>query len=150
MRTASRYKATADDAAFSTFLLDGGVVAQLNSSWCTRVYRDDLVIFHVDGTLGSAVAGLHDCYIQPRNATPRPVWNPDQRQTMDFYADWQKVPDNQTYGNGFRAQWELFLRHVFEGTPYIYDLMEGAKGVQLVECADQSSRERRWIDLSPT
>ncbi len=141
------YKATADDAAYATFQLDGGVIAHMNMSWVTRVYRDDLVTFNVDGTLGSAVAGLHDCMIQPRNATPRPVWNPDQKQTIDFRSTWQKMPDNQVYDNGFKSQWEMFIRHVVEDAPYSYTLMEGAKGVQLVECALQSWKERRWIDV---
>lgn len=141
------YMATADDAAYATFELEGGVIAHMNMSWVTRVYRDDLVTFNVDGTLGSAVAGLHDCVIQPRNATPRPVWNPDQKQAIDFRSTWQKMPDNQAYDNGFKTQWEMFIRHVVEDAPYSYTLMEGAKGVQLVECALQSWKERRWIDV---
>jgi len=141
------YEATADDAAYATFELEGGIVAQINSSWVTRVNRDDLVTFHVDGTHGSAVAGLWDCVIQPRMATPRPVWNPDQKQTMKFRDDWQKLPDNRTYDNGFKVQWEMFLRHVAEDAPYKYTLLEGAKGVQLVECALESWKERRWIDV---
>jgi predicted dehydrogenase len=142
-----RYEATADDAAYATFMLEGGVVAHVNSSWCVRVYRDDLVTFQVDGTHGSAVAGLTDCVMQARQATPRPVWNPDERQTIDFRAGWQKVPDNQAYDNGFKAQWELFIRHVVEGAAYPYTLIEGAKGVQLVECGLTSWAERRWVDV---
>ena len=144
-----RYDATADDAAYATFELEGGVVAQINSSWATRVHRDDLVTFQVDGTHGSAVAGLTDCVVQPRVGTPRPVWNPDQKQTIDFYETWQPVPDNTPAGNGFRTQWEMFIRHVAEDAPYKYTLVEGAKGVQLVECALASWRERRWIDVPP-
>jgi predicted dehydrogenase len=142
-----RYKATTDDAAYATFQLEGGVIAQINMSWVTRVYRDDLVTFQVDGTLGSAVAGLHDCMIQPRNATPRPVWNPDQRQTIDFRKTWMPMPDNTVYDNGFKTQWEMFIRHVVEDAPYSHTLIEGAKGVQLVECALQSWKERRWVDV---
>jgi predicted dehydrogenase len=141
------YKATADDAAYATFELEGGVIAHMNMSWATRVYRDDLVTFNVDGTLGSAVAGLHDCVIQPRNATPRPVWNPDQKQTINFRDTWQTMPDNATYDNGFKVQWEMFIRHVVEDAPYKYGLIEGAKGVQLVECALESWKERRWVDV---
>jgi predicted dehydrogenase len=141
------YKATADDAAYATVELAGGVIAQMNSSWVTRVNRDDLVTFHVDGTLGSAVAGLWDCVIQPRMATPRPVWNPDQKQTINFRETWQKLPDNRAYDNGFRTQWEMFLRHVVEGAPYKFTLLEGAKGVQLVECALESWKERRWVNV---
>jgi predicted dehydrogenase len=141
------YKATADDSAYATFKLKGGVIAHMNMSWVTRVYRDDLVTFQVDGTHGSAVAGLTECMIQARQATPRPVWNPDEKRTHDFYADWQKVPDNVNYENGFKEQWEMFIRHVCEDAPYKYTLLEGAKGVQLVECALESWKERRWIDV---
>ena len=115
-----KYKATADDSAYATFRLKGGVIAHINMSWVTRVYRDDLVTFQVDGTHGSAVAGLTDCMIQARQATPRPVWNPDEKRLHDFYADWQKLPENATYDNGFKEQWEMFIRHVCEDAPYKY------------------------------
>ena len=145
------YDATADDAAYATFQLRGEdgepVIAQVNSSWTTRVRRDDLVTFHVDGTHGSAVAGLQDCRAQSRVATPRPVWNPDVKQSMDFFGQWQEVPDTEVYDNGFKIQWEAFIRHVAEDAPYRWTLPEGAKGVQLVEAALQSSRERRWVDV---
>ncbi|MGY4344308.1 putative dehydrogenase [Bradyrhizobium sp. GM7.3] len=118
-------------------------------SWVTRVYRDDLVTFQVDGTLGSAVAGLSDCMIQARQATPRPVWNPDEKRLHDFYGDWQKLPDNVSYDNGFKEQWEMFIRHVYEDAPYKFTLLEGVKGVQLAECALKSWKERRWIDVAP-
>jgi predicted dehydrogenase len=141
------YKATADDSAYATFKLKGGVIAHMNMSWVTRVYRDDLVTFQVDGTHGSAVAGLTECMIQSRQATPRPVWNPDEKRTHDFYSDWQKVPDNAVYDNGFKEQWEMFIRHVCDDAPYKHTLLEGAKGVQLVECALESWKERRWVDV---
>jgi len=141
------YKATAEDAAFAAFQLEGGIIATINSSWATRVYRDDLVVFQVDGTHGSAVAGLSSCRIQPRVATPRPVWNPDEKQTRDFRADWQEVPDAISYPNGFRSQWEMFIRHVAEDAPWPYTLREGAKGLQLVDAGLKSWRERRWIDV---
>jgi predicted dehydrogenase len=141
------YKATADDAAYAMFTLDGGVIATLNSSWCVRVRRDDLVTFQVDGTHGSAVAGLTECVSQARVNTPRPVWNPDQKQLLNFYDGWEAVPDTTTYDNGFKLQWELFIRHVVEGAPFKWTLREGAKGVQLVECARQSWKERRWVDV---
>ncbi len=141
------YVANADDAAYATFELADGVIAQINSSWCTRVRRDDLVTFHVDGTLGSAVAGLTDCRIQPRAATPKPVWNPDVPQTIDFYDTWQLVPANRAYDNAFKVEWELFLRHVVMGGPFPWNLLEGAKGVQLAELGLQSWRERRFVDV---
>ena len=142
------YKSDADDAAYATFQLDGGIIATINSSWCVRPYRDDLVTFQVDGTNGSAIAGLHDCMMQARQATPRPVWNPDQKQTLDLYASWQPVPDFTTFDNGFKVQWEMFIRHIAEDAPYKFSLREGAKGLQLVEAAMQSWKERRWIDIS--
>jgi predicted dehydrogenase len=142
-----RYAATADDAAYATFQLEGGVVAHFNSSWTTRVRRDDLLTLHVDGTHGSAVAGLQDVVTQHRMSTPKPVWNPDVKQTIDFYAGWQPVPETQAYDNGFKLQWEAYIRHVVDGAPYKWDLLEGAKGVQLAECALRSWKERRWIDV---
>jgi predicted dehydrogenase len=141
------YAADADDAAYATFELAGGVIAQINSSWVTRVRRDDLVTFHVDGTLGSAVAGLHKCFIQPRAATPKPVWNPDIPQALDFFSSWQEMPETRAFDNGFKAQWELFLRHVVEDGPWPYGLEQGAKGVQLATLGLQSWRERRWVDV---
>ncbi|HZF75752.1 MAG TPA: Gfo/Idh/MocA family oxidoreductase [Acetobacteraceae bacterium] len=143
-----RYAADADDAAYATFQLEGGIVAHINSSWVTRVRRDDLVTFQVDGTHGSAICGLHKCWTQSRVATPKPVWNPDMPQPIDFYAGWQEVPDTQAYPNGFRYQWEMFLRHVAgEVADYPWDLLAGAKGVQLAEAGLRSWAERRWIDL---
>lgn len=145
-----RYTADADDAAYATFRLAGGVIAHINSSWVTRVRRDDLVTFYVDGTHGSAVAGLQRCWTQSRVNTPKPVWNPDVPQPIDFFAGWQEVPDTQDYPNGFRAQWELFLRHLAgEVTEYPWNLLAGAKGVQLAEAGLRSWAERRWIDLEP-
>ena len=144
-----RYAATADDAAYATFELEHGVIAQINSSWCTRVRRDDLATFHVDGTHGSAVAGLGECYLQPRAVTPKPGWNPDIPQTIDFYATWQKMPANRTFENAFKTEWELFLRHVVEGGPFRWNLLEGAKGVQLAELGLRSWAERRMLDVPP-
>ncbi len=141
------YVADADDAAYATFELEGGAIAQINSSWCVRVRRDDLVTFQVDGTHGSAVAGLTRCWSQHRVNTPKPVWNPDQPQTMRFMDDWEEVPDTQPFDNGFKAQWEMFLRHVVEGGPWPYGLEAGAKGVQLAELGLKSWAERRWLDV---
>ncbi|MDB5587493.1 MAG: Gfo/Idh/MocA family oxidoreductase [Devosia sp.] len=143
----NRFKADTDDAAYATFELEGGVIAQINSSWTTRVRRDDLVTFHVDGTHGSAVAGLHKCWTQHRVNTPKPVWNPDQPQTMNFFADWEEVPDNWPAQNGFKAQWEMFLKHIAEDAPWPYGLEAGAKGVQLAELGLKSWAERRWLDV---
>lgn len=144
-----RYDATADDAAYGIFQLDNGAVVQLNSSWAVRVHRKELVEFQVDGTLGSAVVGLFGCEIQPRNATPKPVWNPDLPETHDYFDDWIEVPTNDVSENGFKVQWEQFLRHVLEDAPYEFDLLAGARGVRLSEEGLRSSREGRRIALPP-
>jgi predicted dehydrogenase len=142
------YQADADDAAYAAFELEGGVIAQINSSWATRVRRDDLVTFQVDGTHGSAVAGLMKCWTQSRVNTPKPVWSPDTPQPINFFEGWDEIPDTRDYPNGFRAQWELFLRHVAGELPeFPWNLLSAAKGVQLAEAGLQSWAERRWIDL---
>ena len=144
-----RYTVTADDAAYGIFELEGGAIVQLNSSWAVRVHRKELVEFQVDGTLGSAVVGLFGCEIQPRQATPKPVWNPDLAEAHDYFADWHEVPTNDVFENGFKVQWEQFLRHVLEDAPYEFDLLAGARGVRLSEEGLRSSVEGRRIRLEP-
>jgi predicted dehydrogenase len=144
------YAATADDAAYGTFELagpSGPIIAQFNSSWAVRVYRDELLSIQVDGTLGSAVAGLRGCKTQHRVNTPKPTWNPDISNPFDFFSDWTEVPDNAEFDNAFKVQWEMFLRHVAIDEPFIHDFVEGAKGVQLAELGLQSWAERRWLDV---
>jgi predicted dehydrogenase len=141
------YEATADDSAYAIFELEGGIVAQINSSWATRVRRDELVEFQVDGVEGSAVAGLRDCHVQHRAATPKPVWNPDLPSEHLFRGQWQPVPDNEDFDNGFKAQWEMFLRHIAQDAPYTWDLWAGARGVQLAELGLASAREGRRIEI---
>jgi len=141
------YDATAEDAAYGIFETVDGLPVQFNSSWCTRVRRDDLLTLHVDGTKGSAVAGLRRCWIQSEAATPKPVWNPDVEPKLDYFADWGEVPNNREYDNAFKAQWELFLQHIVKDTPFEWDLMEGAKGVQLAELGLQSWQQRCWVDV---
>jgi predicted dehydrogenase len=141
------YTATADDAAYAIFELDGGLVAQFNSSWAVRVFRDELVEFQVDGTHGSAVAGLRRCRAQSRAATPMPVWDPDAPAGGDARGDWAEVPDNEPFDNGFRVQWERFLRHVYAGEPFPWDFAAAARGVQLAELGLQAAREGRRIEI---
>ncbi|WJY50518.1 Gfo/Idh/MocA family oxidoreductase [Streptomyces chengbuensis] len=141
------YEATADDSAYAVFGLANGAIAQINSSWAVRVHRDELVEFQVDGTHGSAVAGLRRCRVQHRSATPKPVWNPDLPATESFRDQWQEVPDNTEFDNGFKAQLELFLRHVALGEPYHWDLLAGARGVQLAELGLKSSANGRRYDV---
>jgi predicted dehydrogenase len=142
------YTADADDAAYAIFELEGGIIAQLNSSWTVRVNRDELVEFQVDGTHGSAVAGLRGCKIQHRAGTPKPVWNPDLPLTgKSFRDEWSEVPDNEEFDNGFKVQWEAFLRHVVAGETFHWDFESGARGVRLAEAALQSAREGRRIAI---
>lgn len=141
------YNCTADDAAYATFELEGGVIAQFNSSWTVRVRRDDLLTLQVDGTKGSAVAGLRECYIQHYGNTPKPVWNPDIEQPIKFFEGWAKVPEQESYDNAFKAQWELFLKHVVKDEPFPWTLYEGAKGVQLAEKGIESWEKRCWITV---
>jgi predicted dehydrogenase len=141
------YNCTADDAAYSIFQLEGGVIAQFNSSWTTRVRRDDLLTLHVDGTKGSAVVGLRDCWTQDYANTPKPVWNPDIPNPIDFKEGWTKVSEEEEFDNAFKAQWELFLKHVVLDTPFPWNLMEGAKGVQLAELGIESWEKKTWINI---
>ncbi|TYL45402.1 Gfo/Idh/MocA family oxidoreductase [Nocardioides sp. BGMRC 2183] len=141
------YTATADDAAYAIFELEGDVIAQVNSSWAVRVERKELVEFQVDGTRGSAVAGLFGCRIQPREATPKPVWNPDVPTSEDFRGQWRDIPDNTDFGNGFRAQWEEFLLDVHHGRPHPYDFAAGVRGLELVDAGLRSSAEGRRIEM---
>ncbi|MDQ6663289.1 MAG: Gfo/Idh/MocA family oxidoreductase [Acidobacteriota bacterium] len=143
----NRYEASADDSAYATFELENGVIAHFNSSWCVRVRRDDLLTIQVEGTRGSAVAGLRNCWIQPYGATPRPVWNPDIESPLNYFDQWQKVPEQMPFENAFKRQWELFLLHVVEGAAFPWNLLEAAKGVQLAEKGMESWRKRCWVDV---
>ncbi|TDE18661.1 Gfo/Idh/MocA family protein [Dyadobacter psychrotolerans] len=141
------YVCTADDACYATFELEGDVIAQFNSSWTVRVRRDDLLTLQVDGTHGSAVAGLRDCYIQHYGNTPKPVWNPDIAQPIPFFEGWSKVPEQENFDNAFKAQWELFLKHIVKDTPFPWDLKAGARGVQLAEKGIESWEKRQWVNI---
>ncbi len=142
-----RYACTADDSAYATFELEGGIIAHFNSSWTVRVRRDDLLTLQVDGTKGSAVAGLRECYIQHYGNTPKPVWNPDIPQPINFFEGWARVPEQEAFDNAFKVQWELFLKHIVIDTPFPWDLREGAKGVQLAELGLESWSKRCWLDI---
>jgi predicted dehydrogenase len=145
----AQYDVTADDAAYALLEFDSGAVASVNSSWAVRVNRRELVELQVDGASGSAVAGLRNCAVQHRATTPMPVWNPDLPDPIDYPAQWTDVPDNESFDNCFKVQWEIFLRHAATGEPFPWDLAEGAKGVQLAELAMRSSAEGRRIEVPP-
>ncbi|KAL6401561.1 oxidoreductase [Ilyonectria robusta] len=141
------YKCTADDSAYATFELKNGIMVHFNSSWTVRVRRDDLLTIQVDGTKGSAVAGLRDCVAQHESQTPRPTWNPDVDSPIKYSEGWSRVPDYQAFDNAFKVQWEMFLRHVVKDEPWKHSLLEGAKGVQLTELGIQSWEKRAWVDV---
>lgn len=143
----NKYKCTADDAAYATFELENNIIAHFNSSWVTRIRRDDLLTLHVDGTKGSAIAGLRDCWTQHYGNTPKPVWNPDIAQAINFFDGWNKVPDQEEYNNAFKAEWELFLKHVIKNEPFPWNLLEGAKGVQLGEKGLESWAKKTWVEI---
>jgi len=143
------YASTADDAAYCTFELNNGIICHFNSSWAVRVRRDDLLVLQVDGTKGSAVAGLRECLIQEDSSTPQVFWNPDIDNPINFYNTWQQVPSDRSYNNAFKVQWEKFLKHLVDDSPFPWNLLEGAKGVQLAELAKKSWMERQWIDVPP-
>ncbi len=138
-----------DDSAYSTMELENGIIVHINSSWCVRPRRDDLLVLQVDGTKGSAYAGLRKCRVQPRQTTPREVWNPDEDRNKNLFEDWLEVPDTKPYDNAFKIQWEMFLRHVVFDEPFRWNLLEGAKGVQLAEMALESWEKRKWVDITP-
>jgi predicted dehydrogenase len=147
--TGNPYRVDVEDTAFAIFELTGGVLAQVSSSWASRVKRDDLLQIQVDGTRGSAVCGLHRCFVQPLAATPKPFFDPERPQPMVFDQQWQEMPDVEPVRNGYRAGWELFLKHVAENAPFPSPFIEGAKSVQLAEACCRSDRERCWVDLPP-
>jgi len=142
-----KYRATADDAAYATFELAGGVIAHFNSAWTVRVRRDDLLTLQVDGTRGSAVAGLRRCWKQSLDETPKPVWNPDIPQPINFFESWKEEPDDPAWGNAFKAQWELYLKHVAGEGPFPWGLLDGAKGVQLAALGLKSWRQKKWLNV---
>jgi predicted dehydrogenase len=143
----SEYKCTSDDSCYATFECENGVVCQFNSSWTVRVRRDDLLTMQVDGTHGSAIVGLRKCWVQSLGTTPRPTWNPDIDQPINFLSGWQEVPDTTQYDNAFKIQWEEFLKHVALDAPFPWTLREGAKGVQLAELGLQSWEQRKWLPV---
>jgi predicted dehydrogenase len=141
------YDVDVEDAAFAQLELEGGIIASVNSSWCTRIRRDDVITIQVDGTKGSAVAGAYACHTQSEADTPRKIVSVNVRQPQDFLAQWRRLPDDPSPKNSYRAGWELFIRHVVEGAPFPSPFSEGAKGVQLAELSHLSDRERRWVDV---
>jgi len=142
------YECTADDAAYAILVLKNGITCQFNSSWTTRVRRDDLLTVQIDGTHGSAVAGLRECWIQSAGATPKPTWNPDIPQPIKFYESWQQMPNTVEYDNAFKIQWELFIKHYVGEGDFPWSLASAAAGVRLAESGQRSVNEQRWISIA--
>lgn len=139
------YKATAEDAAYAIFELDNGITVQMNSSWNTRVYRNELLEFQIDGTKGSAVVGLFGAEIQVRDATPKAFWNPDVPDPHDYWSNWEEIDVDEEFENGFKAQWEEYIKSLAEGTPYPYDFASGARGVRLAEIGYESAQKQTKV-----
>jgi predicted dehydrogenase len=141
------YDCTADDSAYTTMELENGIIVHMNSSWCVRPRRDDLLTLQVDGAEGSAYAGLRKCFVQKRTETPWAIWNPDIESDINLFDKWTEIEPDAEYENAFKVQWELFLKHVVNDEPFRWSLLEGAKGVQLAEKAIESWKNRTWVDI---
>lgn len=141
------YDVDVEDEVFAQFEHAGGVLAQVSSSWATRIRGDDMLTMQIDGSGGSAVAGLHHCYIMPAAATSKPHFDIDKPRTYSLNDDWMEVPEVWPGKNGYRQGWEMFLHHIAEGTPNTTTLLAGAKHLQLADACLQSHKERRWVEL---
>ena len=136
-----RYAATADDAAYAIFELEGDVIAQVNSSWAVRVERKELVEFQVDGTHGSAVAGLFGCRIQPREATPEAGVEPRPAHRPRTSApSGRRCPTTRSSATGSARSGSSSCSTSTHGRPHPYDFAAGVRGLRLVEAGLQSSR----------
>ena len=104
--------------AFADFLIGVGILFVLEGlmfaaspAWMRRAMKSALAtpdnILRAVG-IGSAVAGLRECWVQHYGNTPRPTWNPDVAQPINFFDGWSKVPEQENYDNAFKVQWVLF------------------------------------------
>jgi predicted dehydrogenase len=141
------YTVDVEDTSHALLKLAGGAVGVITNSWATRVRRDDTMMVQIDGTGGSAVAGRMRCFTQSAVNTPEAFFGGGRPANMDFFAQWQEVPDTLPVKNPFRHCWEAFLRHVGEDAPYVPTLLEGAKAVQLADLAYRSVAEGRWMTV---
>ena len=127
----TRYDVDVDDTSLTLAELENGAVGTIACSWATRVRRDDLLTFQIDGTSGSAVAGLHRCWAQSAGDTPevRHI-NPMVDIGFDYRRDWKEVPGLAAYANPYRVGWDRFLKHIVTGEPLASDLSAGIRDVQ--------------------
>ena len=141
------YDVDVEDEARAILEFPGGLVGEVFSSWATRIRRDDMLVVTAEGTQGSAVATLQQCWTQSLANTPKPVFPVQAPQTMDFRSQWAEVPDMVPFKNSYRQAWELFLRHVAEEAPNTASLAQAARGLQLIEACHESHNARRWVNL---
>ena len=146
--TGAPYKVAVEDSATTLIELEGGAFGTIMSSWATRVRRDDLLTLQIDGTGGSAIAGLHRCYFQPAAATPTIAhFSVMTDIAADYRSDWSEAPALPSYCNPYRVGWEEFLRHVLRDAPFASDFSAGARDVAFAEACHRSMRERGWITM---
>jgi predicted dehydrogenase len=144
----ARYAVDVDDQALTLVELASGATGAIVASWATRVRRDDLLTFQIDGTKGSAVAGLHRCYMQPLGDTPKvAAFNPMVDLAVDYRARWLEAPAAGPYPNPYRVGWEDFLRHLVAGAPLRADFAAGIRDVAFAEACGRSARESAWVDV---
>jgi len=147
----ARYRVDVEDTATTLVELADGAFGTIMSSWATRVRRDDLMTFAIDGTGGSAIAGLHRCRVQTNAGTPTVKhFNPMVDLAIDYRADWSDAPEAGPYTNPYRVGWEDFLRHLVAGGPLISDLAAGVRDLQFAEACRRSAATGAWVDLEKT
>jgi predicted dehydrogenase len=146
----ARYPVDVEDTASTIVELENGAIGTILSSWATRVRRDDLLTFQIDGTKGSAIAGLHRCWTLSNADTPKTAhFSIANDLNIDYRANWTEVTEGVSRMNPYRVGWENFLRHVVTGAPMQADLAAGIRDVQFAQACYQSMREAKWIDLAP-
>jgi predicted dehydrogenase len=144
----ARYRVDVEDSCAVLVALASGACGTILSSWATRVRRDDLLTLQVDGTHGSAIAGLHLCWTQTAGETPRIAhFNVKEDIGADYRAGWREVPAAGPYQNPYRIGWEQFLRHVVAGTPLRATFAAGIRALALAEACARSMKEERWVTL---
>ena len=144
----NRFHVDVDDTSVTLAELASGAVGTIICSWATRVRRDDLVTLQIDGTGGSALAGLHRCWMQSAAGTPTiRRFNPDIDIAEDYRAQWTEVAGAAAYTNPYRVGWENFLRHVVADAPLVCNFAAGLRDVQLAEACYRSVAQQTWVTL---
>jgi predicted dehydrogenase len=144
----ARYPVDVEDSCAVLVALKSGACGAILSSWATRVRRDDLLTLQIDGTHGSAIAGLHRCWTQTAGDTPRIAhFNVKEDIGADYRAGWREVPTAGPYQNPYRIGWEQFLRHVVAGAPLRSTFAAGIRDLALAEACARSMKEDRWVTL---